>query len=375
MWEEAIHDSSQLSPHGPCRGLGHLDQLKRNGRDLCAHTPGQWDPALVFSTPTHRHNGTHATRRYLSFRRTVVCCVCGVSRWWWGGGSFSSPVIGPETITKPLKKKPTDLKTQLLPLLHLTSKAVIGFQRSFSARDHLTRAVFLNLSAPGRDGGGGDDLKKSRPLSIYKSGNLIRYTGAVLVNASSLWIGSQLRGLTQPPPSRPSQPTKSYCPCIPSTWTHGKGKQALPAWQVIIVSSFTPLPLPLPPHTCSQPIPRHQLGRSNPPQDPDSPRRASPPCPLRTPSLPRYPSEARAGLPASRPLVLSLGSHEAWHTLPSHLPPARPAGHTEWAGYIFAGSHSSRPVREILGWKDGARRWKKRKQASKTKKRRESHPA
>lgn len=218
---------------------------KKRERSLRAHS-GPVGSCPVFSTPTHRHYGTHATRRYLSFRRTVVCCVCGVSRWWWGGGSFSSPVIGPETITKPLKKKPTDLKTQLLPLLHLTSKAVIGFQRSFSARDHLTRAVFLNLSAPGRDGGGGDDLKKSRPLSIYKSGNLIRYTGAVLVNPSSLWIGSLLRGPTQPPPSRSSQPTKSYCPCIPSTWTHGKGKQALPAWQVIIVSSFTPSPSPSP---------------------------------------------------------------------------------------------------------------------------------
>lgn len=214
----------------------------------------------------------HATRRYLSFRRTVVCCVCGVSRcWWWGGGSFSSlpaPVIGPGTTMKPLKKQPTDLKIQLLPLLHLTSKAVIGFQPSFSARDHLTRAVFLNLSSS-RTGQRGDDIEElAAAFHIQKWKSDPVFWGC----------GSQLGGPTCPDattPSRRSQPTKSHCPCIPRTWTHGKGKQ--PSFSVlsvasVIVSSFTPPP----PSACSQPIPDSQLGRSPTPQDPDSLRRANP---------------------------------------------------------------------------------------------------
>jgi hypothetical protein len=93
------------------------------------------------SNPPH---STHATRRYLSFRSTVVyCCMrgfsalCGV-----GGGAAgaSSPpglVIGPWPITKPFQEETNRPENSAFPLLHLTPRATTGFQGSFSARDHL----------------------------------------------------------------------------------------------------------------------------------------------------------------------------------------------------------------------------------------------
>lgn len=127
------------------------------------------------------------------------------------------------------------------------------------------------------------------------------------------------------PPSRRSQPTKSHCPCIPSTWTHGKGKQTSPSVASVIV---TP---PLPPHP------------HNPP--PFSPHPVTPPpktlilpvVQTHTLSLPRYPSEAHRRS-SSFPAVGSVTGVAQGMT---HCSAARPAGHTEWAGYIFAGSHDT----------------------------------
>lgn len=156
-----------------------------------------------------------------------------------------------------------------------------------------------------------------------------------MINPSSLLIGSQLGGptcnrrigtLTQP--RRRLGDLNPPNPTALAYRAHGhmeKVNKPLPAWQV----SSSPLPLPPHPH--------------NPP--PFSPHPVTPPpktlilpvVQTHTLSLPRYPSEAHRRS-SSFPAVGSVTGVARGMT---HCSAARPAGHTEWAGYIFAGSHDT----------------------------------
>ncbi|KAK1825846.1 hypothetical protein QBC39DRAFT_38227 [Podospora conica] len=183
MWEEAIHNSSQLSPirTAPVQptesGISIGKREKKSTRDLCA----QSGPVglLPSSSPrsfqrTRRQRTT--TRRYLSFRRPVYAGFLGV-----GAAAVvgrrrelsSLPVLvnGWSTTSQEETNRPENSAFTTL------ASSIAGNDRlpRFSARDHLTWPPSSRPPAPGR----GvqvvvDELKKSRVLGFPRTEAEIR---------------------------------------------------------------------------------------------------------------------------------------------------------------------------------------------------------
>ena len=147
--KEAIRDSPQLSPHCPCRRLGHLDQPRRRKkqRSLRAVRASGMPPSTFSPRPPPCHAEVPELLPYSS-----GLCMRGFSAA--VVGRRPALVIGPRPVTEPRKKKPrpenSAFTASASPMA--SSYRLPGFVLGTRPPDHLPVCglALFNLPAPGR---------------------------------------------------------------------------------------------------------------------------------------------------------------------------------------------------------------------------------